>query len=796
MNWMARFGAQAVLLAVLMPTAVHTAAAGGPRPTMLKSSGIDLSTPADRWYVAVPSGDEELFLSTFHRLERAGARKMQGFMPDVIVCDVPVDVDPQAVVGRAGVEMARAENVSRLSSYSLSIQPTTLEDTYRRHMHERRRPVDLASRPYSPADYDLDGPDVQMVPESAILESARRAAASGDPEDRAIYQNCEILAGTILIQLVLPDSDYPEEWKHYENWSDASIEQVNLGWYITVLEYQSQFENANLNVLYRWYKRVPIKAEPIDYEPSQSLFWLSLVMTQLGYPGIDTDVFNNVHKFNEDLRKRTGVDWVFTSFIVNAEKNAEHRFKNARSLAWHYIGGPYWVTSYPASHLEYADDMVQVFMHAIGHMFWGLDEDIGPMSSCEDSTGYLNVRNDNKVIRYSELGGRGGCGFGHSPVECWMNEGDMYAWYYRGDPCVFSKMMWGVSDRNENDVPDALDRAPSITFESADVETILTSPGAFGVHVQAVAVPNRNPMEPDGGRRDYAAPIRDIAVGVGGLRPYTLEPDEIGSNGYDAAFQVNLPPLLPGWLHVTVDARNVYNAQAETRVKSYLYVSLKYATFEIRHPNNGIDVSWQMVGATFDADFTFHRENIATGEQTVIAEGFSSAGPTSKSGLTPFDVVDTTAVVGERYRYWVSGAIDLPYRGGFLHTVAYSDKITAQRSVPRLHAPSDLISDAAPNPFSERTWISVSVPEVDVPAPGISQSPSQTKVPSTLVTISIFDVLGRPVGQLYRRYVTDRAVTVAWDGTRADGTPLPSGIYFARVDVGNVREVRKILLLR
>jgi hypothetical protein len=67
---------------------------------------------------------------------------------------------------------------------------------------------------------------------------------------------------------------------------------------------------------------------------------------------------------------------------------------------------------------------------------------------------------------------------------------------------------------------------------------------------------------------------------------------------------------------------------------------------------------------------------------------------------------------------------------------------------------------------------------------------------STPVRIDVFDVLGRRVIRLYSARVIGSAVTVAWDGTNSAGRSLPSGVYFVRASVGDIREVRKVLLVR
>ena len=65
------------------------------------------------------------------------------------------------------------------------------------------------------------------------------------------------------------------------------------------------------------------------------------------------------------------------------------------------------------------------------------------------------------------------------------------------------------------------------------------------------------------------------------------------------------------------------------------------------------------------------------------------------------------------------------------------------------------------------------------------------------VTLRIFDVTGRLV-----RTLTDRALrqpgrhAVAWDGTNGAGNEVASGMYYYRLDAGELSQTRSMTLLR
>ena len=73
------------------------------RPTLLRSTAADSDGRTERLYFALPSGDEDRLVSIFHNLDRAGARRIHAFLPNLIVCEFPVDASPSAVAAGSDV---------------------------------------------------------------------------------------------------------------------------------------------------------------------------------------------------------------------------------------------------------------------------------------------------------------------------------------------------------------------------------------------------------------------------------------------------------------------------------------------------------------------------------------------------------------------------------------------------------------------------------------------------------------------------------------------------------------------
>lgn len=80
-----------------------------------------------------------------------------------------------------------------------------------------------------------------------------------------------------------------------------------------------------------------------------------------------------------------------------------------------------------------------------------------------------------------------------------------------------------------------------------------------------------------------------------------------------------------------------------------------------------------------------------------------------------------------------------------------------------------------------------------------SPSPNSTitfQLPETSqVTISIFDTLGVKVIVLVDKVLPAGKHEIIWDGTDQEGKPVPSGIYFFKLEAGDFVKTEKLLLL-
>ncbi|MFC1480735.1 alpha-amylase family glycosyl hydrolase [Candidatus Neomarinimicrobiota bacterium] len=83
-----------------------------------------------------------------------------------------------------------------------------------------------------------------------------------------------------------------------------------------------------------------------------------------------------------------------------------------------------------------------------------------------------------------------------------------------------------------------------------------------------------------------------------------------------------------------------------------------------------------------------------------------------------------------------------------------------------------------PNPFNPSTRIDYTLPSTGK------------------VRLSIYDLRGRLVRQLVDTVQPTGSYVVNWSGTNEDGQPLPSGIYFYRLEAGGYTASNKMLLLK
>jgi len=83
-----------------------------------------------------------------------------------------------------------------------------------------------------------------------------------------------------------------------------------------------------------------------------------------------------------------------------------------------------------------------------------------------------------------------------------------------------------------------------------------------------------------------------------------------------------------------------------------------------------------------------------------------------------------------------------------------------------------------PNPFATTTTF-----EVNLPA-------------SRPLVLRIFNVLGQEIRAFLQTPIAPGRMTIQWDGLDQRSVPVPSGVYFCRLETGDVRVERKLFRMR
>ena len=100
--------------------------------------------------------------------------------------------------------------------------------------------------------------------------------------------------------------------------------------------------------------------------------------------------------------------------------------------------------------------------------------------------------------------------------------------------------------------------------------------------------------------------------------------------------------------------------------------------------------------------------------------------------------------------------------------------VTEGETLPESYA----LHNNFPNPFNPSTTIRYDLPE------------------DGLVTLTVYDMMGREVRRLVNEKQSAGFKMTAWDGLNSAGSQMSAGLYFYRVQAGNFSQTKKMLLLK
>jgi hypothetical protein len=757
-----------------------------PSPTLAREKRMMKFTPpadgrSERVYFSFASRDESKLVSLYHELVDLGARNVICFLPGTVVCELPGGVGPGDVSNDPDISVVFDSQVDEREPASGLFGPAWIKRCYARADAAQKKFAQETARPEFDPSAAWEAATFP-VPDETVRKT--QAALSMDyPDPRNIHQNSELMTGTILVNIILPESS-PHPF-HQEDWTDESIDaalgEASLG----MIYYQNNFRKGGMSFLVRTIERVITSYEPIN-ETFKEVAWIEDIMNRLGYEddGSPDRHLTAVHEFNNDRRKEFKTQWVFTAFVVDAEKDPDHLFAGSRTVGWGYLGGPYFVTPYPAG----STATEQLFKYYMGSMFWALEESNTSMDGCTSYSGYLNVQNRNKTVRIDQYGGPVGCPGAGKPVPCIMNNVNAFEWFYSGEPCDYTAKMIGLSDLNHNSVPDCLDAPPTVYYENASVETVFTQGSPLRFKVVSDGVPNQNPLQDPDLRVDYAVPVKFVGRSENGVITQRLTPLDGVCDELEEDFEFNLDMLPGGSSYFSVVTRNSANAQSKDQIKEIYYIGLSYLHFGYVNQNEGNLIRFDLLGETFGANMKVHRVDIeGDQEDQVIAEGLE---PYRTAGaFSLYQYLDRGVIPGVKYSYYIEGSFTTNYHGADTTVTTLTGEIETRSMIP---VPAgSMVSEASPNPFRDRTMVSVVVPTTyDNP-----QAQFPTAVP-TDTNVWVYDVLGRPVKRLYSARAAGQVLTLIWDGTNEKNDKVPAGVYFVKAFAGGAEGSTKLVLVR
>jgi len=154
---------------------------------------------------------------------------------------------------------------------------------------------------------------------------------------------------------------------------------------------------------------------------------------------------------------------------------------------------------------------------------------------------------------------------------------------------------------------------------------------------------------------------------------------------------------------------------------------------------------------------------------------------TSFASLPDTFYVITPEAIGH-YAYLVRAADAENHRGLWSDVVFHTVTDLTAAGTPALRT---MLAQNFPNPFNPTTTIRFVVGAKDLDASG-----------TVHVLLELYDVSGRRIAVLKDAPVPSGEYSVAWNGKGTEGRDLASGVYFARLVVGEIVRTRKMVLLK
>jgi hypothetical protein len=742
--------------------------------------------------IVISDHSPETFAAARAAVEATGAYGLQMFPPDAIFGYFPARPDASRFAGLpvaiclsrfdlagTGLDRIVARVVGDLFDQKRILQTATVGETGPIEDVMRRVPEEVV-RATTPA---RDGP---------------RRGSTMELADRSVRENSEFLIGSVLINII-----FPESLGSSEDWTEDEISGAISGIALGISQYMQHalwFNDLSFIYNYTNFERVPVTMEPIESNMSTDQIWIGEALANLGYPG---GAYYGAHTLNNAMRAVFKTDWVFTAFIADMSNHYSAVppspdpgcWGGAGYVAYSYLGGPYLLVPYPACRYGYGLGFGRVFIHEMSHTFWALDEYASAEEPCGSKSGYLAVSNRNTLYNPCQ-----------ETVPCIMQTASPP--FSEPQPiCDYTLGQVGIAPVEINATTCLKIYAvyPTVTFTSIPgaLDTLLPGDEYFlSIDIRNDAVPNLNPMQSEPPARvDYAPYIKGGWISVN-ERAWSLEnplDGKWGDASHESIVREISSELEPGLNTIAFKAENRIGLTA-TASKNLFLIGLRYNSVYAITGEGSVRVEWTTAVELFGAVFDVVRSDLTTGGDEILLATVSE--PDGIGNRRAYSYVDSAVVASHRYRYRLDGRFSITFRGE-KHDYSFSSQdVSTTASIP---VASGIVSNLLPNPTSDRVTFTVNVPKTYGTAAssratagnGAAFSPGAALGEiRTRVEVYVYNVLGQRIKSVYENSVFSGLITLSWDGTDSNGTTVPAGVYFLRVVAGGENAVRKVVIIR
>ena len=684
----------------------------------------------------IDDGGMHSFRKAWAELRRSDARALHAVPPHFILFHAPAGFDTSRF---AGMPVEIVESVENIRSGRIDPIHYRLIDAF---YHSGERPlISAQTRIDMVNDLMLEVPEDVRI---AYAAAQPRVGSPGEILDRGIRQNTEFMLGTILVNVIFPESDGGSE-----DWTDEELADAMSGIVAAMSQFQQNtlwIDPMRMDFIYNYYTRIPVSIEPIEGDRSSDPVWIGDALQYLGYLN---DTWET-HALNNDTRAQFETDWVFTAYVVDASVNGCWQGGSGTYYAYGYHGGPYMVIPFPTCGWDHMEGFMHIFIHEVGHVFWALDEYVNAAVTCEDSVGYLNVPTRNTRFMPCE-----------DPLQdCIMNNAPLTVPL---PVCTYTLGQLGITDDNQNGVVDIYEVAPTweyVEIQEVMSDTIYADTYSVRATVRNDAVPNANSYQDPQYRIDYAPWLVDGSYRIGfGPRIGMAPADSVWDESIED-IDLIVSGFTPGDNTLYLEVENCAGLRSSVE-KEIFYVSTMLLGFSVTIRDMRAEVRWSVSEYSDEMTFFVLRSHCpgdafaAVQDPRITREGFI------------FIFEDRDSEAGASYRYRV-GMIE-----GAERTLLFETDIV------EIPSPDMVLYQNYPNPFNPSTRIKFYIPEAGD------------------VTIDVHDLSGKLVRRLLDRDYRESGFHAAtWDGRDGHGREVSSGIYFYRLTAGKMKTARKMMLMK